>query len=314
MHPSHRQPHLTPIDGPLYVVTAVENPEQYASRYRNYHAFAKHVEDSGAVLYTVEVVSGNRHFEVTQAGNPRHIQLRSKTDLWRKENLQNIGVSRLPHDWKYVKVQDCDFIDARPDWVQATLQALERYDAIQGFSTYSFMHSSHGVESINNGLVYSRKKLNNPCGPYHEGGAPGGEWAYTRHAWDTLGGMLQTPILGSADWYMSYALLGLDDTLKDVELQKCSKAYIDSVREWCSRASLLKQNVHYLENHALHLWHGPHTSRGYQWRWKILITYAFDPTTDLVIMPTGLLELAGNKPAMHEEIRDYIRFRHEDAI
>jgi hypothetical protein len=313
MHPSQRQPHITPIESPLYVVIAVENPAMYASRYANYHVVAKHVEDSGAILYTVELAIGNRQFEVTEAGNPRHIQLRAQTEIWRKENLQNIGVAHLPHDWQYVCLADADMVNTRPDWAQATVQALQQYDAIQGFATYSFLRSDYSVESVNDGWVYGLSKVpTSERTPGRHYGAPGGQWAFRRSAWDKLGGLLQTPILGSADRYMSYGFAGLDDSRTDEEFKLYAPGYVQSIRDWQERAKALNGNIWHLDNHAIHYWHGPYQARGYEWRWKILATHAFDPATDLTQQLSGLLELRGNKPAMRDEIRAYNRSRNED--
>jgi hypothetical protein len=314
LHPSQHQLHVTPLGDPLYVIAAIDNPEMYATRYKHFHAFAKHIEDSGAILYTIEVATGGRHFEVTQAGHPRHIQLRAQTELWRKENLQNIGVAHLPHDWKYVALCDADFLNTRPDWVQETLQALQRYDAVQLFSTFSSLKADHTVESTSDGFVYAWTKSRPLPAGYSVRGAPGGEWAYRRSAWESVEGLLQTPILGSADWYMSYALAGLSDTVKDTELGKCAPQYIAAIKEWCDRARALNGNIWYLDNHAIHYWHGPIAKRGYGWRWKILGSNCFDPYKDLKTEHSGLLELRGNKPRLRDEIRAYFRSRQEDSL
>ncbi len=314
LHPSQRLAHITPLDAPLYVVTAIENPEMYATRYKHHAAWEKHVEDAGAIPVTVECATGGRHFEVTESGNPHHIQLRAKTDIWRKENLQNIGVAHLPHDWKYVALSDADFINTRPDWAQATKLALERYDAVQLFSTYSCLRSDHTVDSTNSGFVYGLRSKQPPPTEYSYFGATGGQWAYRRSAWDLLEGMLQTPIMGSADWYMAYALAGLVDNHKSLTLTNCAPRYIESVDEWCGRAQALKGNIGYVQNHAIHYWHGPYKARGYGWRWKILATYAFDPSTDLKREHSGLVELAGNKPGLRDEIRAYMASRQEDSL
>src|SRR4051812_49367686 len=90
------------VSAPLYVVTPIFNPVRYRSRWKLYEDFARRVEQAGAILYTVEVAFGERAFAVTEAGHPRHIQLRTDHELWLKENIINVGVARLPHDWKYV--------------------------------------------------------------------------------------------------------------------------------------------------------------------------------------------------------------------
>src|ERR1700684_2396379 len=79
---------------PLYVVTTVFNSPRYRSRWRLYEDFAKMVAEAGAILYTVEVAFGDRAFAVTEASNPRHIQLRTNTELWFKEQAINLGVAR----------------------------------------------------------------------------------------------------------------------------------------------------------------------------------------------------------------------------
>jgi hypothetical protein len=129
--------------------------------------------------------------------------------------------------------------------------------------------------------------------------------------------MLQTPILGSADRYMANALAGTGESAAaedDKELGRCAPRYIASVKEWCERARAIAGNIWYVENHAVHYWHGPISKRGYEWRWKILATHGFDPYTDLKRELTGLLELRGNKPGLRDELRAYFRQRNEDAL
>jgi len=77
VHASHRQHHVTPITQNLYVITVVANPMRYYARYKLYQTFSKMVEEAGGILYTVELALRDRHFEVTDHANPRHIQLRS---------------------------------------------------------------------------------------------------------------------------------------------------------------------------------------------------------------------------------------------
>lgn len=134
VHPSQRQPHVTPVSAPLYVVTVVTNPHRYARRYRLYEAFEKMCADAGAILYTVELALRDRHHEITRPDNPRHVQLRSPDIYWAKENLLNIGISRLPADWEYVAWIDADIQFSRPDWVVETIHQLQIYKVVQMWS------------------------------------------------------------------------------------------------------------------------------------------------------------------------------------
>src|SRR5229473_1294403 len=102
----------------LHIITAISNPCRYRTRYDLYRRFAKYVAESGARLTTVEAAFGERDFAITEPGRPDHVQLRTSHEIWHKENLINIGITRLPADWEYVAWVDADVAFARPDWVE----------------------------------------------------------------------------------------------------------------------------------------------------------------------------------------------------
>ena len=118
----------------LHVIAVISNPQRYETRYDLYNKFAKHVEDSGARLWTVETAFGDRPHEITASDHSQHIQLRTSTELWHKENMINIGISRLPANWEYVAWIDADVTFARPDWALETLHQLQHYKVVQMFS------------------------------------------------------------------------------------------------------------------------------------------------------------------------------------
>jgi len=125
---------IKPVDAPLYVVTPIVNPSRYRSRYALYRDFEKHISDAGAELITVEAAFGDRAFEVTDPANRNHIQVRTNHEVWHKENLINLGVARLPADWKYVAWIDADVQFARPDIVEETIHQLQHFSVVQMFS------------------------------------------------------------------------------------------------------------------------------------------------------------------------------------
>lgn len=92
------------------------------------------VAEAGGILYTVELALRNRHHEVTDHSNPFHIQLRSPDILWHKENLINIGISKLPENWEYVAWIDADVQFTRTDWAVETLHQLQIYKVVQMWS------------------------------------------------------------------------------------------------------------------------------------------------------------------------------------
>lgn len=98
------------------VITAIFNPIKYQSRYNHYQKFEAHMTQSGVYLITVECLFESaphfnlpkQNFEITRAGDWRHIQLRAPSILWMKENLINIAVQRLPQHIEYVAWIDAD--------------------------------------------------------------------------------------------------------------------------------------------------------------------------------------------------------------
>src|SRR5689334_6670737 len=70
----------------LYVATCYSNPVRWRSRRRLLNDFRQHMSASAnVVLYVGEIQYGERPFEVTEAGNPCDLQLRTRDEMWHKE-------------------------------------------------------------------------------------------------------------------------------------------------------------------------------------------------------------------------------------
>lgn len=313
VHPSHRPLHVQPVSKQLYVVTVIFNQNRYASRYRLYHGFEKHVEESGALLYTVEIALRDRHHEVTCHDNPHHIQLRTESELWYKENGGNVALRYLPHDWEYVAFVDADFLFTRPDWAFETVHMLQHYDAVQMFTNLTYLSHENKVQNHMNGFVWQHLNQQTVPKAYGHRGAVGGAWAFRRSAIEKLGGLLETCILGSGDWHMAFALAMRDDVHPEMKFESIPQ-YVKSIKDWAERAKLLRGNIGFVDAHAIHYWHGPLANRGYNTRWKILTENKFDPFADLRWDFQGLIQLNKEKPALRDGIRAYFRARNEDSI
>jgi hypothetical protein len=327
VHPSHRQHHVTPITSQLYVVTVVTNPMRYYVRYKLYQAFAKMVEESGAILYTVELALRDRHFEVTDPANPRHIQLRSPEILWHKENLINIGMSRLPQDAEYVAWIDADIQFARPDWVQETLHQLQIYKVVQMWSHSidygpehqpiaqcgslfaSYLKDRQVLQPI---VRHANAQQRNP-GSYPFKGLmhTGYAWAARRSAINDLGGLGDIGILGSGDRHMAYALLGQVDRSFPLGI---SKSYVDYWNRWQDRAErYIQRKVGVVNGTANHYWHGSKQHRRYQDRWKILVQDGYNPDLDLKYDFQGVLQLTERNIKLRDDLIQYFNVRNEDS-
>jgi hypothetical protein len=299
-------------DAKLYVVTPIINPQRYNSRYKLYKNFEKMINDSGAVLYTIEAAFGNRPFQITTPENPQNIQVRTNSELWHKENMINVAIQRLPSNWEYVAWIDADVAFARPDWIDETIHQLQHHQFVQMFSHAVDLSPHHNIIQNHNGFVYSYLNKIKPNNKNYSNWHPGFAWATTKNALNSVGGLIEEAILGSADSYMAYALINKLDLIIN---KKLSKNYIRRIKKWELLAQEhIKKNIGYVEGTLMHYWHGKKKNRGYNWRNNILIENNYDPETDLKKDWQGMFSLTGNKIKLREDLRGYFKSRNEDSI
>jgi hypothetical protein len=300
----------------LDIISVHSNPVRFETRTRLSREFQHYVgKEPHCRFWQVEIAFGDRPFEVTDPNNPFHIQLRSATELWHKENMINIAVSRLPLDSEYVAWIDADIRFVRPDWVLETIQQLQHYKVVQMFSVARDMSPNHESFQIHKGFAYSydlQLKSNDGYEFWH----PGYAWAIRRHTLDELGGLMDFPILGAADHHMAWAFIG--NAIRSLP-GHINKNYFDLVMDWQDNAvRLLRKNIGYVPGEIHHYWHGKKKDRKYQERWEILTKYNFDPVRDLKKDGQGLWQLRDHGTQrdimLRDSIRHYFRQRNEDSI
>ena len=298
----------------LHVVTAISNPCRYQSRYRLFHDFEKHVADSGAQLTVVEAAFGQRPYEITNAGNPDHVQVRIQHELWHKENLLNIGISRLPEKAEYVAWVDADVTFLQPNWVEETVQALQHYEIVQLFSDAIDLGPAHlgfPLVQAHKGFAYQYVH-HAPRGPQYTHWHPGFAWAARRETLDKIEGLLEWSGLGAADHIMALAFIGC---VRDGTAGGLHPNYYKLAGKFeylCEQQ--IKRNIGYIPGLIHHHWHGKKADRKYEERWGILQKHQFDPLTDIMRDSRGVLRLADNKPGLRDAIREYFRQRNEDSL
>ncbi len=320
----------------FYVITVISNSRRFRSRYELYNEFSEHIEDLGGTLYTVELQFGRRAHTITDAHNPRHIQLRTSAELWHKEQLINLAINRLPDDWKYVAWIDADIQFARPDVVNETVQMLQHHPVVQMFSEahdldpdYQIIarHESFACSHEKNrprhrfGHSYYAQQQHRPGGPVHHW-HPGFAWAARRDFFDGnqdkqgVGPLIDWAVLGAADNHMAHALIG--DALRSCH-PDMSAGYRDRLIRWQNAAEKhARRKLGYVKGTILHGWHGKKVDRKYWDRWKILVDNGFDPNTDLIRDSAGLYKLVDDGSQRHLGLRDgimkYFQQRNEDSI
>jgi hypothetical protein len=313
----------------LHVVTAVINTRRYGSRYRLYNDFVAHMEAQGATVWTVECAFGERAFACTDASNPRHIQIRTRSEIWMKEALWNVGVSRLPADWKYCLFADADIAFTRPDAVNEIIQMLQHHPVVQPWSECLDLGPDYQIVGRHESFAWShhckrRKRHFGEGGYYYTSPIKGGSvnaWhpgfcvGLRREAFDQLGGFPSWAILGSGDNHLMWALLG--EAFRSVH-PNASAGYRKALAELETRAKALRQDVGCVRGTITHGWHGKKRDRRYADRWKILVAHGFCPERHLKLDWQGLPQLRDRGDdaciGLRDDIRRYMTARMEDSL
>lgn len=299
----------------FWVVTTVFNPVRFASRYRLFEAFEARMKAAGVNLLVVEVAFGDREFKVTSANNPNHVQLRTQSEVWLKENALNIGISRLPADWEYVAWIDADVRFLRDDWALETVQQLQHHHVVQLFQSAIDLGPTGEAFQTYRSFAWSYvtgQPYPTPNTHYYPLWHPGFAWGADRAAIDHLGGLIDFAALGAGDHHMALALIG---KAKDSLPAAIHPNYAALVEAWQKQAeTFVKRDLGYVSGTIVHEWHGKKTDRRYQDRWKILTKNQFDPLLDLKRDWQFLYQLSDLKPQLRDDIRAYFRARNEDSV
>jgi hypothetical protein len=300
----------------LHVVSVISNPCRYKARYELYKKFEAYVAKSDdCVLHTVEASFGERPHEISAADHPAYVQVNTSSEIWHKENLLNIGISRLPSDWKYVAWIDADVTFARPDWALEAVHQLQHFPVVQMFSQVMDLGPDHTSISTRPGFGfgYVHGLPLHPSGQYAKSWHPGFAWAARREFINAVGGLFDTAILGAGDYHMATAMIGHVERSMPNGL---TQQYKDSLLSWQTRAEKYGQhNLGYVDGLLLHYFHGIKAHRKYQDRWHVLVDEQYNPQTDIKKDSQGVWQLVvenERQERLRDKIRLYFRERQED--
>ena len=293
----------------LHVIGVVSNPRRYKSRPRLAREWLARMNNSGATVWMIEATFGERDAEVADESNPNHLIVRCDHELWLKEALINKGVRNLPADWKYMMWCDADIEFTRENWAEETIHGLQHHKVLQPWSHCVDMGPDKEVITTHAGFGYMYSQGNQFTPGQGTFWHPGFAAAYTRNAFDTVGGMMDKAILGAADHHMAAALIGKGEWTVPGDI---NPAYMQMVRDWQTRAAKLENDFGYISGTILHHYHGKKENRKYVERWQILKDNDFNPYTDISQDWQGLPQLNGGKPRLRDDLRRYFLERRED--
>ena len=300
-----------PIEDKLHVIAVISNPFLFARRYILMKEFINRIqqEETGVVLYVVELAYGNQKHLITDKKKKHHLQLRTETPIWHKENMVNLGVKYLlPKGWKAFAWIDADIEFENVSWASDTLKVLNGCkDIVQLFSHAVDMNRSESSMSVFNsagyqytkGLPFSSKSPN----LWH----PGYAWAMTRKAYEKIGGLYENAILGSGDNIMMLSLL--NNGLRGIN-EESHENYKESILEFQNKMKTLRFG--YIPGVIRHHYHGSKMNRRYHSRWQVLLNHTYEPAfvkrdSIGVLVPTELFP-----QGLKDDIMEYFKERKED--
>jgi hypothetical protein len=301
-----------PIEKFLHVIIVISNPCLFAKRYILTKEFINriHKEETNVKLYVVELAYGNQKFLITDKKNKNHLQIRTETPLWHKENMINLAVKYLlPSNYKAFAWIDADIEFENTTWALDTLKVLNGCkDIVQLFSHCVDMNKNGSTMNVFNSAGYQYMK-NLPFSSkspniWH----PGYAWAISRKAYEKIGGLYDKAILGSGDNIMMLSLL--NKGLKGIN-EESTENYKDSIVEFENKMKTLRFG--YIPGIIRHHFHGKKINRKYHERWQILLNHGYEPETYItydekgIIIPSSIFS-----EEFKEDIMRYFKERNED--
>jgi hypothetical protein len=277
-----------PIEEKLNVVIVVSNPCLYARRYRLLNEFVNRFEneEENVNLFVVEMVYGNQRFYVTKKNNPNHLQIRTQTPLWHKENMVNLAVRYLlPKNYKAFAWIDADVEFESSTWALDTLKILNGCkDVVQIFSHCVDMAKDESSLNIFNSFGYSFSKNKKYITKHMDFWHPGYAWAITRRAYESIGGIFDKGVLGSGDKIFALSLINKSEKMNH---DNYHEDYNNSMIEYQKKAKMLR--LGYVPGVIRHYFHGSKKNRQYVERWQILMNHRFSPNQDITYDDYGVL-------------------------
>lgn len=263
-----------PIEEKLNVIIVISNPCLYAKRYILMKEFVKRFEEENVDLFTVELIYKDQTFIVTDSKNKNHLQIKTDTPIWHKENMVNLGVRYLlPKNYKAFAWIDADIEFENVSWALDTLKILNGCkDVVQLFSHCVDMSDHNTNLNIYNGFGYSfckNKKYNSDINNFWH---PGYAWAITRKAYESMGGLYDKGVLGSGDSVMAMSFVNI---IKNMLNPDYHDDYNNSMKEFQNKANKLR--LGYVPGVIRHHYHGSKKNRNYTERWKILMKHKYSP-------------------------------------
>ena len=264
------------------------------------------------------MVEGVRATELSQfRGRTQALIVPTRSVLWHKERLLNLGIEWLPDKYDAVVWADADLLWQCNDLKDRIEQALETWPVIQPWSSCKFLRqgnnpatgrvlrTSMGKFNAVNGTANAQPRLSHP----------GFAWAIRRDLFVSMSGLYAHQISGNGDTIVAAGMYG-DLTMSLLNADRMNAAMLRHWQEWATGAAAAVQGrIGYVDVEIHHLYHGELHDRQYADRWANLVRNGYDPFTHIVARPGEALRWSPLAPhALRQSVASYLlEARKEDG-
>ncbi len=248
----------------IYGITAYFNPQGIPLLKTNYANFRERLLRQGLKLLVIELSNGETSFDLDKKDAEIVIQVKSKSVLWHKERLLNIGLQNLPKTCTEIVWLDADILFLDNDWVNKTSQLLKTYNILQPFSTvirlkqgqYELTKPEHEYKLIKKEGGRTVSWCWSCANSVKKHGETGFAWAAKKSIFDDIG-FYDKLIVGGADKTIPDALKPRDIINDKKKRRTPFKRLEDDILGWqLQLRARVKNKITYLPGTILHLFHG----------------------------------------------------------
>lgn len=303
------------IEDKLNVIAVLSNYCNYKRRLNLFKEFVERMKKYENInLYIVELIYPNQEYKVTEKNNPMHLQLKSNSLLFHKENMINLGVQKLlPKNWKAMAWIDADIEFLNLNWVSDTLKALNKFDLVHLWNKCEFLDQKNEVsdEFYSYGSKYcSGDYFKNGNGKGYSYWHPGFAWACRREFYDLTNGLYDRGIIGSGDYIMTQLYLK-----RIANGDKTLEGFESDIKKYGIPLENYEVKIAYVNTTIKHFFHGQRANRKYVERNLILKENCYDPIVHLRYDDNGVLEYTEDvSEKFKNDIRNYFLERNEDEF
>lgn len=297
----------------LAVITSFFNPANYTNIKNNYTKFKKFILDSGADLFTAELVFDDNDFFTEESEFNLHIRGNSNNIMWQKERLLNLILKIIPKEYNNIAWIDCDVIFDNGGWVEETNSKLETFKILQLFEKGNFYDENNKINRVSYGIVkklHTQKQKETIDFHPTRGGTPGLAWAIRRECLENVG-FIDNQIIGGGDAIIFLASIG--KLYGQFIYDKMNYELLNNTLTWSNKFySKIQNSIFFVSGNAYHLYHGTNLKRNYNHRMEYLTENNYNPETDVKLDINNLWAWNTDKPNLHQKLYDYFFERDED--